>query len=216
MGIYGADASTLHEAQYSQIMGGNNNQIRNGINNGILFGTYNTISGSTDTAEILGSDYCSVIGGADRSTIIASSGSTVNAGSARVMIATEGQTALYNNTTHTDNIHTYKTETFNVIDAGNVGGSINVDCSLGTIFTFALTANTTPNFINIKTGQRFIFIVENTGSFTVPTATVGGVSSTVFAEGGALNPTNNGFTKYQAVYAGGILWINEELNYQAV
>lgn len=123
---------------------------------------------------------------------------------------------LYSATTHVDNIHTYRTETFDVIAAGNVGGNINVDCSLGTIFTFTMTANTTPNFINIRTGQRFIFIVNNNGSYTVPTATVNGAGGTVFAKGGSLNPTNNGYTKYQAVYASGILWLDEELNFQAV
>lgn len=127
-----------------------------------------------------------------------------------------GVTTIYTATTHVDNIHTYKTETFNVVDAGQVGGNIDVNCALGTIFMFEMTANTTPNFINIRTGQRFIFIVNNAGSFTVPDATVNGTPSTVYSKGGALNPTNNGYTKYQAVYAGGILWLDEELNFQAV
>lgn len=123
---------------------------------------------------------------------------------------------LYSATTHVQAIHTYKQETFSVISAGNVGGNINVDCSLGTIFTFVMTANTTPNFVNLRPGQRFIFIVNNAGSFTVPTATVNGSSNTVYAKGGSLNPTNNGYTKYQAVYVDNILWLDEQLNFQAV
>ena len=142
------------------------------------------------------------------------SGATANHPSA--VSLGKGVQSIYSGTTHVENIHTYKTETFNVIDAGQVGGSINVNCSLGTIFLFEMTANTTPNFTNIRTGQRFIFIVNNAGSFTVPTATVNGVAGTVFAKGGSLNPTNNGYTKYQAVYADGILWLDEELNFQAV
>lgn len=216
MGIYGAENSEISNSPYSKIFGGNVNKIIGGNFNSINGGQNNTISGSSDSSEIIGSNGSVIRNNADYSTILGSIDTTIDGHDYTSMISTSGRTSLYSNTVHVDNIHTFKTETFNVIDAGNVGGSINVDCSLGTIFTFSLTANTTPNFINIKTGQRFIFIVENTGSFTVPTATVGGVSSTVYAEGGTLNPTNNGFTKYQAVYASGILWINEELNYQSV
>ena len=132
------------------------------------------------------------------------------------MIATSGRSSNYTWTLHTDNIHTYKTETFDVINSGNVGGSINVDCSLGTIFSFTLTADTTPNFVNVRDGQRFIFIVYNNGSWTVPTATVGGTASTVYAKNGSINPTNNGYTKYTATYDGTYMFLDEELGFAAV
>ena len=132
------------------------------------------------------------------------------------LISASGRSSNYAWTLHTDNIHTYKTETFDVINAGNVSGSIDVDCSLGTIFKFTLIGNTTPNFINVRTGQRFIFIVYNNGSFTVPTATVGGVSGTVYAKNGSINPTNNGYTKYTATYDGTYMYLDEELAFSAV
>ena len=127
-------------------------------------------------------------------------------------------TTQHENTTHTDNLHTYNTESFDVIDAGNVGGSINVDCSLGTIFTFTMTADTTPNFINIRNGQRFIFIVYNNSNWSVPTATVNGAAGTVYAKNGTINPTNSGFTKYMATYdnINGVLWLDEELGFASV
>ena len=132
------------------------------------------------------------------------------------MIAASGQSTNYQWTLHTDNIHTYKTETFDVINAGNVSGSIDVDCSLGTIYKFTMIGNTTPNFINVRDGQRFIFIIYNNGSFTVPTATVGGVSSTVYAKNGSINPTNNGYTKYTATYDGTYMFLDEELAFSAI
>lgn len=132
------------------------------------------------------------------------------------MISASGRSTNYDWTLHTDNIHTFKTETFDVINAGNVSGAINVDCSLGTIFKFNLIGNTTPNFINVRTGQRFIFIVYNTASFTVPTATVEGVSSTVYAKNGSINPSNGGYTKYTATYDGTYMFLDEELGFSAV
>jgi len=131
------------------------------------------------------------------------------------LIASSGRTTLYDQTLHTDNIHTFKTESFNVINVGNVSGSIDVDCSLGTIFTFTMVGDTTPNFINARTGQRFVFIVYNT-TYNVPTATVGGVSGTVFAKNGTISPSNNGYTKYTATYDGARMFLDEELGFAAV
>jgi hypothetical protein len=131
MGIYGADASTLHEAQYSQIMGGNNNQIRNGINNGILFGTYNTISGSTDTSEIIGSDYCSVISNADRSTIIASSGSTISGHTEAVMLGCSGRTSTRSTATFVENLVVFN---YAALDFPNDGAAAAGGVVLGQIY----------------------------------------------------------------------------------
>ena len=125
-------------------------------------------------------------------------------------------TTQHENTTHTDNLHTYNTESFDVIAGGNVTGTINVDCSLGTIFTFTLIGNTTPNFTNVRTGQRFIFIIYNNGSWAVPTATVNGVGGTVYAKNGTISPSNNGYSKYTATYDGSNMFLDEELNFSAV
>ena len=166
---------------------------------GILGGTGNTINANVD--------FSSIIGGRDN--IIPSSSQNA------VIAAASGRTSLYNYTLHTDNIHTFKTETFNVIAVGNVGGNIDVDCSLGTIFTFTMTADTTPNFINLRTGQRFIFIVENT-TFAVPGATINGVSGNAYAKNGTINLSNNAITKYTATFDGTRMFLDEELNFTAV
>lgn len=220
-GIFAGYSNTMTNAQDSAILGGRGNSID--MNNACCGG--NVIMGGLDNyinnnpgihSAIIAGTTNVIRDSSPKSAIIASETSVVSAKTQAVMVGTSGRTALYDYTVHFDNTHNYKTESFNVIAAGNVGGSINVDCSLGTIYTFTMTANTTPNFINLRDGQRFTFIVNNSGTFTVPTATVGGVSSTVYAKGGTLNPTNNGYTKYTAIYASGILWLNEELNFQAV
>jgi hypothetical protein len=131
------------------------------------------------------------------------------------MLGTTGRTALYDNTTHVENSHNFKTESFGVTNVGSVGGSIDVDCSLGTLFYFTITANTTPNFINWKEGQRIQFYVDNSGSFTVPTATITGGGS-VYAKSGSLNPTNNEITAYYGTIVNGNMFLDEHLNFQPV
>ena len=134
------------------------------------------------------------------------------------MVSTSGRTSLYSGTTHVDNIHTFQTETFTETNGGNVGGAITVDCSQSTFYFFTMTADTSVNFTNVKDGQRFMFIVYNSGTYAVTGATVNGVSSTVYAKNGTINPTNNGYSKYVATYdsVNGFLFLDEELAFSAV
>ena len=222
--IYGGENNHIYnDSRFSGIWGGFGNQINSSNTQGavILNSWQSRMEGSGGERHIIiNSDSSSITGNSyttKHATIIASTNSGIGADKERaVLIGLSGQSALYSATTQVENIHTHKTETFDIIDGGNVGGNIDVDSSLGTIFTFTMTADTTPNFINLRSGQRFIFIVENVGSYAVPTATVDGVSSTVYAKNGSLNPTNGGYTKYTATYVNGILWLDEELNFQAV
>jgi len=188
----------------------------------ILGGYYNTILAYSDGSgdpnwynTILNGDNSSISGATTGGTIINSTNTIISGKTRATMIGTSGRTALYDNTTHTENIHTYKTETFDVIAGGNVGGNIDVDCSLGTIYTFTMTANTTPNFINLRTGQRFIFIVDNT-TYNVPDATINGVSGNVYAKNGSISPSSNATTKYTATFDGTRLFLDEEGGFSAV
>jgi hypothetical protein len=157
----------------------------------------------------------STINGGSYSAILGGNNSTISGGTNVVMLGTSGRTGLYDNTTHVENSHNFKTESFGVTNVGSVGGSINVDCSLGTLFYFTITANTTPNFINWKEGQRIQFWVDNSGSFTVPTATITGGGS-VYAKSGSLNPTNNEITAYYGTIVNGNMFLDEHLNFQPV
>jgi hypothetical protein len=132
------------------------------------------------------------------------------------MISTSGRSSNYQWTLHTDNIHTFKTETFDVLDAGSVSGSIDVDCSRATIYKFQLDGDTTPNFINVRTGQRFIFIVYNNGNHSVPSASVEGVANSVYAKNGNISPSNSGYSKYTATYDGTYMFLDEELGFAPV
>ena len=161
-----------------------------------------TISATGDHNMLINTESIDIAGGYNKVT--------------KIGVWDTNHTAQYENTVHTDNIHTYNTESFDVIAGGNVGGSINVDCSTGTIFTFTLTADTTPNFINVRTGQRFVFIVYNNGAWAVPTATVNGSAGTVFAKNGNIAPSNNGYSKYTATYDGTRMFLDEELGFAAV
>lgn len=201
--ITGTDDSALCGGNSNQVagnqgfIGGGTSNYQRGNNSVILGGQSNQINPARNQA---------FIGGGISNTL-----SHTNS----AMIASSGRTSLYDLTLHTDNIHTYKTETFNVIAGGNVGGNVDVDCSLGTLFTFTMTADTTPNFINLRTGQRFMFIVNNT-TFNVLGATINGVSGNVFAKNGTISPSNNSVSKYTATYDGTRLFLDEELGFSAV
>jgi len=189
-------------AEFPLVIGGKSNKIlADASEDNILNGIINS-SGSTITTG-------------RQNMIIGSNLSTVSGTTRAVMLGTDNRAALYDDTTHTENSHTFKTESFNVIAGGNVGGTVDVDCSLGTIYTFTLTANTTPNFINLRTGQRFIFIVDNT-TYNVPTATINGVSGNVYAKNGTIAISNNAVTKYTATFDGTRMFLDEELNFTAV
>jgi hypothetical protein len=180
---------------------------------GIILGTsnsltspYSAIIGSNNNISSTGYNN-NIFGGGGNIISGTTSGST--------LVGCSGRTTLYDNTTHVENSHNFKTESFGVTNVGSVGGSIDVDCSLGTLFYFTITANTTPNFINWKEGQRIQFYVDNSGSFTVPTATITGGGS-VYAKSGSLNPTNNEITAYYGTIVNGNMFLDEHLNFQPV
>jgi hypothetical protein len=186
-----------------------------GANHQLLNGEGNTISGSGSFNDIINGEGNTISGTSSYSSIYNGSGNTISSKNNVVMLGTSNRTALYDNTTHVENSHNFKTESFGVTNVGSVGGSINVDCSLGTLFYFTITANTTPNFINWKEGQRIQFYVDNSGSFTVPTATITGGGS-VYAKSGSLNPTNNEITSYYGTIVNGNMFLDEHLNFQPV
>jgi len=184
----------------SSILLGHNNEITQGNTGSVSIGRDNKITST--------GDYNSIIGGYNNTL----SGSTTYT---TLLGLSNFVSPVLSSTTYVDNIHTLRTETFNVIAGGNVGGTVDVDCSLGTIYTFTMTADTTPNFINLRPGQRFMFIVDNT-TFNVPDAQINGVSGNVYAKNGTISPSNNAITKYTATYDGTRLFLDEETGFSAV
>jgi len=160
------------------------------------------INGSGNTASNLNT---AVIGGTGNTASLEGS----------MMLNTFDRTSVYENTIHAENSHTFKTETFSIVDAGSVAGSVDVPCEDATIFKFTLTGDTTPNFVNPRTGQRFIFIVTNT-TYNVPGALVNGTGSLVYAKNGTISPSNNGVTKYTATFDGTYMYLDEESGFSLV
>jgi len=215
-GMYSTWNGVSNQAGKATMMGaGNNNRLETTSDYAVLLGGEGNTMTTAPNSFMAGSN-SSVISASTNSAVISSTFTGIDTKDRAVMIGTSNENALYSATTHVQNIHTFNTETFDVVAGGNVGGSIDVDCSAGTIYTFTLTADTTPNFTNIKVGQRFIFIVYNNGTWTVPTATVNSAAGTVFAKNGTINPSNNGYTKYTATYDGTYMFLDEELGFSAV
>ena len=181
-----------------------------------LGGTINRIYSTNEDAykqnALLGGE-SNTITNSLRSAMIGSKDCSMNGLTHTILLGTTGLTATESNTTYVDNIHVQKTESFNVIAGGNVGGNIDVDCSLGTIYTFTMTANTTPNFINFRDGQRITFVVTNT-TFSVPSATIDGGGS-VYAKNGSISPSNNNKTLYYGTFISGDLYIDEHTGFDA-
>lgn len=140
----------------------------------------------------------------------------VSGGTGVAMLSTDGRSQEFDWTTHSDNVHVFETLTRSVYNGGNVSGSITVDLSSGSFYTFAITGNlTNVQFDNWREGGEYEFFVENTGSYTISAMSITGGGS-VYVKGGSINPTNNGFTKYHGIVMNGNMLLNEELDFQAI
>jgi len=196
-----------NQGNYSVSIG---NEVRNGIapnyygaEYSVAIGHNHKLEGNTEN----GQNYSTILGGSGNIL----TGNTTNV----VLLGLNNFTSpAADNTTYVDNIHTLKTESFDVVAAGNVGGNVDVDCSLGTIYTFTMTANTTPNFINFRDGQRITFVITNT-TYSVPTATISGGGS-VYAKNANIAPSNNNKTLYYGTFISGDLYIDEHTGFDAV
>ena len=177
---------------YSTIIGYRNDTY-SGQTNAVAIGADNTISGGTGGVAIGTNNICTHTDAA---------------------VLGNSQVSIYTATTHVDNLYVKRNISYNVVNGGQVGGNIDVDCSLGTIFKFEMTANTTPNFINFRDGQQIWFIVLNT-TYNVPTATIAG-GGDVYAKNSTISPSNNGYTKYMGTFISGDLFLDEEPGFSAV
>lgn len=215
MCILNGETNRITNGLFSNVLGGASNTHNNGNYSSIVAGNGNSMLGNSSGVFV---GETNVIDNADYSAIIAGSNTDIPGLDYSVMVGTSGRTALYSATTHVENIHTFKTESFKEYNGGNVGGSIDVDCSQGSFFLFTMTADTTPNFINVRNGQRFFFIVYNNGSWAVPTATLNGASGKVMAKNGSISPGNNSYSKYVATYdsVNDLLFLDEETGFSAV
>ena len=221
--IIGGNSSSINNSTEAFISNSRNSSVDlSGGNSGTIIGSKSgSISLPSPSAEINGiysSDNVTINTSGIQSVSLNSKSLTIGGSiQGATMVSVDGSNALHDWTLHTDNAHTYKTESFSIINGGGVSGSVIVDCRLGTIYTFTLNGNVTDiDFQNPRDGQRFIFIVNNPSNHTVGTATVNGVAGTVYAKSGNISPANNSYTKYIATYDGTNLFLDEESGFAPV
>jgi len=93
-----------------------------------------------------------------------------------------------------------------VIAGGNVTGSLTVDLSTGNVFTFTLVGNVDVTLENALDGEKFYFVVTNSGSHNVDSITVTG--GTFYGVGSTVpNVTNNGIDVFEAVCIGSDIYM---------
>lgn len=198
---------------YSDIGGiaiGNSAWVDNSSNYSIALGTGSYITGSTLYATAIGFE--AVVHKEDGVAI----GRSAFAKHDDAVVLGAFVESKYSATTHTENSHTNKVKSFDVINGGSVGGGVvDVDLSLGTLFIFTMTGDTSPNFINWREGQQIQFWVVNTSNYAVPAATISG-GGDVYAKAGTISPTNNATSGYYGTIINGDLYLDEHLNFQVV
>ena len=238
--IMGTEGGGITNSRFAQIIGGYSSSINTGANFQTIIGSNAQITSSSERNLIISCPNGNITSGTN-GALISTSNTNITGGDFNATLninptnpeditGVSGATYIscfdtiitpnskHNNTLHTDNIHTFKTESFQEVNGGNVGGPTTVDCSQGALYFFTMTADTSVDFTNIRDGQRFIFIVYNNGAFAVTGATVNGTPSTVYAKNGTINPSNNAYSKYTATYdsVNGYLFLDEELGFAAV
>jgi len=139
------------------------------------------------------------------------------------MYQTSGRTSVFSGTSHHDNVHVFGTQSKSIGLAGNVSGAVSINLEMTeSLQTFTITGNITSlSLNNTRMGGSYEFWVYNSGSYTVSSITLDGVSSSVYAKGGAINPTNSGYTYYRLQIVddglgGKVGVLDEHLNFQAL
>lgn len=220
--ISGGEANHIYnDSRFTGIYGGYGNQVNGTNSQGIaIINSWQskTYGSGAERHLIINSDQSTITGSSytnKHATIIASNNSHIAPNYEKaVLIGLDGKSALYSATTQMDNTHTHRVHSFDVIDVGSVGGNIDVDCSLASLFLFTLTANTIPNFINFRDGQKITFVITNT-TYGVPSATISGGGS-VYSKQATISPSNNNKTLYYATFIAGDVYIDEHTGFDAV
>ena len=107
-------------------------------------------------------------------------------------------------------------ERHEVVIGGNVSGTLSVDLSVGKTFEFTLTGDVDVTLNNGLDGERYIFVVTNSGSNNVNSITLG-TGGNVYCEGGTLpNVTNNGTDIFEGNFIGNDLYLYAHQNFDVV
>jgi hypothetical protein len=93
-----------------------------------------------------------------------------------------------------------------VIAGGDISGTVTVDLSVGNMFAFTLVGNVDVTIENALDGEKFYFIVTNSGSNNVDSIAVTG--GTFYGVGSTVpNVTNNGIDVFEAICVGSDIYM---------
>jgi hypothetical protein len=158
-----------------------------------MTGDANTINAAAGNVNntIIGSNNSTIYpvsSGDDNNLIHASSYSVISGKTRASMISTSGQTALYDNTLHTEELHSFGQVSQGVQSKGS-GDTFSIDWNLGGIAEMTLTGNSTCSFSNVRNGATYMVYITTTGTQTITPSASG---YTFKFEGGGFTLTTNG------------------------
>ena len=104
------------------------------------------------------------------------------------MISTSGQTALYDDTLHAGDLHSFGQVSQGVQALGS-GDTFSMDWNLGGIVEMTLTGNSTCSMTNVRNGSSYLAYITTTGTQTLTPSASG---YTFKFEGGGFTFTTNG------------------------
>jgi hypothetical protein len=237
--ILGTEGGNISSARFSSIMGGYGSNINSGANFQSIINSNAQITASSERNMLINCANGNILGSVGESSLISSSNLNINGSVQNVSVlnckptnAEDLQTVSnatyigisstitgnnqYTGTTHTESLHVYNQFSHEIIDGGNVSGVVSVNLNAGSVYKFTLVGTITSlDFTGWREGGDYKFWVTSTGNFNINAATIDG-SGDVLAQGGAINPTNSGFTKYTGTVIDGNMILNEELDFQVV
>jgi len=121
---------------------------------------------------------------------------------------------VQSSTTHKIRVEDFMAEP--VINAGDVGGAVEVDLSQGHWYVFTLQDNVEVDLFNEREGARYLFFVYSNGNFAVNAMRL--VSGkNIYSVGGTLpNPANNAWNLYEGMVINGGMVLTEIDNFAPI
>lgn len=222
-------------SHYSTLFGGEHNSMSSAESSFMGGNDYCTIDTVDKRIAMLASSGSTISGGTaglNESAMIGSYNTVYHATGTQpasvVMLGLRDRNILLNNadrpfnpsgTTFVENHHVYRTLSRQTLTGITATGSVQVNLGNQTMMSFTITGNITDiTFTNWREGGMYEFYVYNSGSYTITASGVrlDGIANTVYAKGGTLNPTNNGYTYYRMTIINSKAWLDEHLNFSAL
>lgn len=184
--ITGIMYDTNARPYYDAIVGGEYNYIGTYITGSTIVGAgYSTISGTSGTTKysVINGGMNNTISSSPYSAIIGGTGNTITSLEKVVMLGTNGRSATASNTTHTENLHIFRTpsETVQTLTSGT---TFTMNLDNGAKGQFVLTGASTINITNVRDGASFMIKTQTTAAHAITWTATGGYTF-LFDDGGS-------------------------------